>query len=246
MSGRWFRMYDELLDDPKVQMLPAETFKMWVNLLCLASRNDGRLPDSAAIAFALRVDGKRVDKILAELIDRRLIDEAGDGFEPHSWHDRQYKSDVSTDRVKRHREQRRNVSATVSNGVSRNVSDPTLERPGNASRGRAGLPAGLTDTETDTERKKETRAALASDFENWWKIYPHKVGKDAAVKAFAHSRKNTDAETLINGVKQYIANKPTDRPWCNPATWLNQGRWKDEPANVVQGLFKKNEIWPSV
>jgi hypothetical protein len=41
-----------------------------------------------------------------------------------------------------------------------------------------------------------------------------------------------ELETLIRARDRYIATKPPDRPWCNPATWLNQERWLDEPAQV--------------
>ncbi len=34
-------------------------------------------------------------------------------------------------------------------------------------------------------------------------------------------------------LERYKRCKPVDRPWCNPATWLNQKRWLDEwPAEV--------------
>ena len=32
----WLRLYTEALHDPKVQRLPAKTFKGWINLLMLA------------------------------------------------------------------------------------------------------------------------------------------------------------------------------------------------------------------
>ena len=53
---RWFRFYTESLEDPKVQKLDGETYKVWVNLLCLAAKNDGKLPSVQDIAFALRMD----------------------------------------------------------------------------------------------------------------------------------------------------------------------------------------------
>jgi hypothetical protein len=72
------------------------------------------------------------------------------------------------------------------------------------------------------------------DFENWWKDYPHKIGKAFAKKAFASAIKIATYEELVEGVKRYIANKPPDINYCNPATWLNQERWKDEPARREQ------------
>lgn len=109
--SRWFRMYDELLDDPKVQRLSGDDFKAWVNILCLASRNDGSLPSADDIGFALRLDGKKTKAILSRLAAAGLLDETGEGgFAPHGWNARQYKSDVSTTRVKQYRERKKAVA----------------------------------------------------------------------------------------------------------------------------------------
>lgn len=72
--------------------------------------------------------------------------------------------------------------------------------------------------------------ATGSDFDTWWAAYPHKIGKLAARRHYTAARKMTDHDTLMAGVAAYIRAKPKDRPWCNPATWLNQGRWEDQPA----------------
>jgi len=127
----WFRFYNEVLNDPKVQQLSGDTFKAWVNLLCLASANDGVLPDVSAIAFALRLEEKRTQRVIDELINRNLLDCIEGRYAPHGWGSRQYKSDVSTDRVNRFRKRKRNVSSNVtgnvSSAVSRNVSSAVSE-----------------------------------------------------------------------------------------------------------------------
>ena len=41
---RWFRVYDDLVDDPKVQRLDPSLFKALINLWCLTSANGGVLP----------------------------------------------------------------------------------------------------------------------------------------------------------------------------------------------------------
>jgi hypothetical protein len=38
---------------------------------------------------------------------------------------------------------------------------------------------------------------------------------------------------MLAGLKSYIDTKPADRPWLNPATWLNGCRWDDKPAAVA-------------
>lgn len=115
--NRWFRVYDELLDDPKVQSLPPEDFRGWVNLLCLANRNGGRLPSIDAVAFALRIDNIAARSLVDRLATAGLIDTVkgganGSAIAPHGWSKRQYKSDGSTERVKRFRERSKPVSET--------------------------------------------------------------------------------------------------------------------------------------
>lgn len=108
--SRWFRFYDSALDDPKVQRLSGDLFKTWVNLLCLASRHDGVLPSDADAAFALRKSVPVLRGLLDDLHAAGLIDITETGASPHNWNVRQYKSDVSNERVKRHRERQRNVT----------------------------------------------------------------------------------------------------------------------------------------
>ncbi len=67
--------------------------------------------------------------------------------------------------------------------------------------------------------------------EAFWTKYPNKVGKGDALKKLVIVRRSgtvTWAE-LWAGLERYVA-KTDDRPWCNPATWINQQRWADQPA----------------
>ena len=112
--ARWFRVYDDLVDDPKVQKLPPDLFKSLINLWCLASQNEGRLPSQDDIGFKLRMKPARVAALLADLERLGLIDREGSDARPHNWDARQFKSDVSTERVQRFRKRPRNVSSAVS------------------------------------------------------------------------------------------------------------------------------------
>lgn len=85
------------------------------------------------------------------------------------------------------------------------------------------------EIEPQKEEKKETRERA---FDAFWAVYPHKVGKADASKAFERAERRVDIESLMAGLHRYVA-KTDDRPWCNPSTWLNQDRWTDEPATPV-------------
>lgn len=152
----WFRLYVEALDDPKVQRLPGDHFKFWINLLCIAARCSGRLPPPADIAFMLRLPEPVVVEILAALKVAVLIDEDEEGLSPHNWNQRQYKSDVSTARVQKHRQQhqgRRNVPRNVSETKTGNVSEalhetaPEQNRGGNVSSKRSSSSRGRASPE---------------------------------------------------------------------------------------------------
>lgn len=102
------------------------------------------------------------------------------------------------------------------------------------------LSSSLT-TSVDSYEGKEGEEELADtrdgwNFEEFWQLYPHKVGKSAAKRAFLKTRKSktVDFITLKAGLLRYAA-KTDDRPWCNPATWLNEGRWEDQPAENSTG-----------
>ena len=115
--SRWFRLYAEVLNDPKVQKLAPEDFRSWVNLLCLACENDGKIPSVSDVSFALRMSEDGVLTLLERLSSGTLIDRMSGGpdgwhYAPHCWAKRQYKSDTSTERVKRFRERSATVSET--------------------------------------------------------------------------------------------------------------------------------------
>src|SRR5687768_3126602 len=121
---KWFRLYHDLVDDPKVQKLPGDTFKFWINLLCLASRSPERglvHLNAGDLAFSLRMDDDTVSAMLDDLVKRELLHQAEDTLEIHNWEGRQYDSDSSADRVRKHREQKKrdgNVTGNVPLSVS--------------------------------------------------------------------------------------------------------------------------------
>lgn len=102
--SRWFRFYDMVLDDPKVQRLPPHLFKTWVNILCMASQGKGVLPSTDDISFKLRMSAHDTQSQIDELIGLGLVDIRPDkALEPHNWSVRQFASDVSTERVRKYR-----------------------------------------------------------------------------------------------------------------------------------------------
>lgn len=89
--------------------------------------------------------------------------------------------------------------------------------------------------------KDNAPAADAGDFAAWWSTYPKKVGKQAAqpcwqraVKKIQQDRKTSRSsaiEALLETTRKFSQTPKAKGEFCpNPATWLNQGRWDDDPA----------------
>jgi uncharacterized protein YdaU (DUF1376 family) len=79
--------------------------------------------------------------------------------------------------------------------------------------------------------KPKTKLLESDEFLKFWNAYPKKVGKDKALESWNKTRPNIE-EVLIAldwQVKsdQWFKNGGQFIP--NPTTYLNQGRWKDEP-----------------
>lgn len=230
--SRWFRFYDDVLNDPKVQLLPAETFKSWVNLLCLASKNNGVLPSLDSVTFALRVTRDDAAKMLDELCSLGLLDpievrDAPMSYEPHNWGERQFKTDTkdptAANRSKRYRDRKRDASHRDDRDAAVTVTATRTD----------------TESDTDTEQTKKPRAIALGDWpadyrEQFWSMWPNKVGKPAAMSKLEAVRKSgTTWAQLTAGLERYIRTKPPDRSWLNPATFLHQRRFEDEPAEII-------------
>jgi hypothetical protein len=79
-------------------------------------------------------------------------------------------------------------------------------------------------------------SALDVSFDAFWRLYPKKTGKGAALKTW---KKIKPANGLCERIAATLALYCQSDQWQkdhgqfipNPATWLNQGRWDDEPVS---------------
>ena len=97
---------------------------------------------------------------------------------------------------------------------------------------KAETPDTLPGIEAGGSAKEAAERASPSktecDFEVFWRAYPRRVGRGAALKAFARALKAASLEDLLAGIQRYIKTKPDWQDYCHPATWLNQQRWLDD------------------
>lgn len=207
----WFRFYEAALDDPKVQTLPGDDFKAWVNILCVACRHDGTLPQLPALAFMLRMSLNDCETLIERLSNAGLIDRKNGGpngsrYAPHGWDKRQYKSDSSSGRVKRYRER----------------SAPVAETP----------PDTEAETDTEAEKKQEQRGASAPDFAFVGKVVRLNVADFARWRERYGAIPDLMAE-LTKADDYYAENPPKDGKWFFAVSrWLAKAH--DEARRPVR------------
>ena len=83
-------------------------------------------------------------------------------------------------------------------------------------------------------KTRETR------FGEFWAAYPRKQGKGAAEKAWGKIKPNAEVfDQIMNAVESQKHceqwQKHNGQFIPNPATWLNQRRWEDEPGTPSEG-----------
>lgn len=80
--------------------------------------------------------------------------------------------------------------------------------------------------------KKESLPLALCDFDEFWKAYPKKTGKQKAQTCYQSALKKTSHATIMHGLSRYNEyirmNKTEDRYIKHPQTWLNAGCWLDE------------------
>lgn len=81
-------------------------------------------------------------------------------------------------------------------------------------------------------------------FDAWWKLYPRKVDKKDARKAYARALGEVGAEVLADGLLKWVRYWERDRTEArhiaHPTTWLNRQRWESDPPPPARQMAKLN------
>ncbi|QGZ16936.1 helix-turn-helix DNA binding domain protein [Arthrobacter phage LittleTokyo] len=68
------------------------------------------------------------------------------------------------------------------------------------------------------------------EFADFWEVYPRKTAKASAFKAWQKAVKTAEPAAIVAGARAYASDPNREAKFtAYPATWLNAGRWEDEP-----------------
>ncbi len=232
-NSYWFRLHNDLLNDPVVQQLTPEQYKVYINTLCFASHLNkrGEVGEIESVSFALRETISNVSKCFTVFQGSGLIVSSGtnetgnETFHIPQWDKKQYKSDTSTDRVRKYRDKKKR---------SKTVTETAPD----------------TDTDTDTDKiiKPLAQNSFAGDgsvkidqlFDRFWSAGMHKIDKKKSRVVFSKLIQKTNSpesfvKKLIADIEKRIDSGQRGFMKMNPVRYLRDERWNDEstiPKNV--------------
>lgn len=95
----------------------------------------------------------------------------------------------------------------------------------------------------DKDKDKDCINIKISSFESFWKAYPKKVGKDKALESW--KKQTVDLDVVLKALEWQVKTEQWTKDGGqfipNPATYLNQGRWKDEPQKGISAVVKPRQ-----
>ena len=214
--------------------------------------------DAEDIADALHWDGEP-SQLIDALISSGYIDETPEGLRIHDWtdyagkllerreKDRARKAEAADQKRKSKANSDRNPTE-----IQRKSNGKNDEADGNLNASSVTVPnrtlpnstvPNRTVPKTEQHRSSGDKSPMESRFSEFWLAYPKKVGKASCLKAWTKLKPNTE---LFAHIMDALAKQKASEQWQreagryipNPLTWINQGRWDDEPVETPKVAAK--------
>lgn len=163
---------------------------------------------------------------------RRLAEEVAECFDV-IWYEaegREYYAIPSWEEHQRTEKKAKRANPAPQQGFRRLYDSASENPPLDLGNGQEGKGTG----EEGNRKKEELLPSLreeSSSFDDFYRVYPRKVGREEARKAFERVSRKTAVDVIVAGAARFAAdpNLPEKQFIPHPATWLNRGGWDDEP-----------------
>lgn len=123
MANPWFRLYAEFASDPKVHMLSESMQRRLLMLFCFRCNGHVTLQDEE-VTFMLRVTVGEWEETKRLFVAKGFIDETNTVL---NWDKRQFRGDSSAERVRKHREAKKQSSVTDATKCNVTVTPPDTD-----------------------------------------------------------------------------------------------------------------------
>jgi hypothetical protein len=233
MATSWlfFKLHNGFPEHHKTLELSDKAFRQLIEAWCYCSRNlnDGQL--SKTQFFRLFSPKSR-----QEVIGAGFVVKVGETYEMHDYLVHQESAEKVADR----RNKRIEAGKLGGKAKASNLANASADAKQTASKP-------LADIDRDKDKKEKTPSSPAKPsmgFDQFWSVYPKKVSKQAAIKAWNRAVKVSPPEEIILGAKRYAeAERGTEKRFLKgPDGWLNAGRWQDETLMGADGEIDVDAI----
>jgi hypothetical protein len=149
-SNYWIKLYDEMLDDPKMGMLSDSAYRRCIELFLLAGRQqcrDGALPLVTEICWMLRVTSNQLQQDIEELTAAGILEVKDDQIIVKNFAKRQ-RALTPAEKQKRYRDRKREKLPISNQSTSRKVTKGNAKSNAKVTK---GVTERVIDTDTDTD-----------------------------------------------------------------------------------------------
>jgi hypothetical protein len=242
MAGGWIKLHRSALDT--VETREPDAFRFWIWLLTNATHSETRVyrgkggrpvdlqPGQLVISTANGCDGlsrKRTRSLIERFTNAGMIAcetrrDTGHTITIVKWLEYQQEEHVGA--IQGPRKGTYNGHTTAIQGPNKGQQHKNDKNDKKESRDSInGHDEGHEPLKNDLDDAFEDR---------FWPRYPRRVGKAAAKTKFVKKAQACGVEAILSGLERAVQEweaRGTDPEFIpHPTTWLNQGRWEDEPA----------------
>lgn len=198
----WFRIYNEIIDDPKLSRIDGETFRVFIYLLALASEqnNEGRINMSIDdVAWRVRIEKELITNAITILQSKGIVTQENGYINISNWKKRQFTSDNVGARVRRYREKMRNVTCNVTGNVIDTDTDTDTEIYKSA--------ASENPSQPNATKKKPKTQSINFNFETrtWENIEP------GDIEPWTEAYPACDVSVELNAMREWLLANPNKR-----------------------------------
>ena len=243
----YFKVDDHFHSHPKILTLGLDSVGLWT---LAGSWSGEQLTDGFIPASLIARLGGSEPAALA-LVNAGLWETVPNGYQFHDWEaHNQTKAQVEESRElwrMKKEKQRAYRTSTAKDDVSLIDESVSLGvSPGDSlgeSLGESRESPGTRTKEQGTRNKelgirKEVLKETAEMFDCFWAAYPRRQGKTLARIAFDKAAKTVDARVIIAAAERFALDPNREDEYTpHPTTWLNQGRWDDDPLPAKGSKF---------
>jgi hypothetical protein len=226
----FIKVSDTFADHPKFIALDDDAAGFMVVAMwgyCRHQNTDGLIPKAKAHRLTKSASAARCLKA----IKVGLLEDAGDSYRCHDYLDHQQSAAQRQSKSEQAKQAGRAGGLAKRKRTAKQTATETLSDTASGIEAEVEVEVEVEESPSDSR----SRDALLDRFADFWAVYPRRVDRGHAVKAWKAAVKKDEPDTIIAAAVSFAeASRGTEPKFiAHPATWLNGERWLDAPVTQL-------------